>query len=218
MPLIKREKPERDVSDRNYSRDREGLLAQLDLPNDSERRQAARYLAAHSAVSAELHRHLEVETISSVRSVLFSTLTQIGDREAVVGLIALLRSENAELRNGSIEALQCLPDQLSEHIEELLRDDDADVRIFAINILETLPHPDVPYWLHRVIKEDVAVNVCAAAVDQLAELGTTAMVDDLLALKERFAGTSYIEFAVDLTVELISESTPLEISVKANRL
>jgi len=216
MPLIRREQTQSLVPDRSEGIDRNDLLAQLASPNDSERRSAARYLAEHQNVSGTLLHRLQIETTASVRSVLFSSLIQIGDQDTVVGLITLLRSEDAGLRNGSIEALQYLPDQVGVHIENLLHDDDTDVRIFAVNILETLPHPNVPSWLHQVIREDVEVNVCAAAVDQLAELGTQAMVADLLALKERFAGVSYIKFAVDLTVERINASNVIDFCVKAS--
>ncbi len=210
MALIKREQPPRQADEREGLRDRDGLLAQLNAPSDFQRRMAARDLTECSDVSSSLCHRLEIEETSSVRAVLFSSLTEIGDREAVAGLITLLRSEDAELRNGSIAALKCLPDQIGTHIETLLRDDDPDVRIFTINILEDLPHPDVPYWLRQVIEEEEEVNVCAAAVDLLTALGTPDMIPALLVLKERFAGTPYIAFAVELTVERISAARVIE--------
>jgi HEAT repeat protein len=211
MALIKREKQQAQVYERRHSRDREGLIAQLDSPSDFERRMAARDLAEQPDVSEALCRRLGIEEASPVRAVLFSSLTQIGDAAAVAGLMALLRSEDAELRCGSIEALKCLPDQIGTHIQTLLHDDDPDVRIFIVNILEALPHPDVPHWLCQVIEEEREVNVCAAAIDLLAELGTADMVPALLAVKGRFAGTPYIAFAVDLTIERIDGASVIEL-------
>lgn len=211
MALIKREKPTRHGEERKCERDSESLLEQLNADSDFERRMAARDLTQYSDVSEALCRRLEIEAHSSVRAVLFSSLTQIADAQAITGLTALLRSEDAELRNSSIEALKCLPDQVEAHIETLLSDPDSDVRIFTVNILEALPHPNVPRWLYRVIEEDTQVNVCAAALDLLAELGTAEMIPALLALKTRFADAPYIAFAVDLTIERIHAVRILEL-------
>lgn len=211
MALIKRDTSERQVYTRRHERDRDGLLAQLNSENDMERRWGARDLAEHSGVSVPLCRRLEIETEPSVRAALFTSLTRIGDSEAVAGLMALLRSEDAELRSGAIEALKCLPAQIEGHIQALLRDDDPDVRIFTINILEALPHPDVPRWLQQVIEEDGHVNVCAAALDLLADFGTSDMTSSLLNLKGRFPETPYIAFAVDLTIERIEGANVIDI-------
>ena len=150
-----------------------------------------------------------------MRAALFNTLTQLGDELAVTAFVELLRSEDAELRNGSIAALKCLPEQTGRHISMLLQDQDADVRIFTINILEALPHSDVPIWLSQVIEEEQNVNVCAAALDLLAEQGTSEMVPALQAVKERFADTPYITFVVDLIIERIGATRIIELPVRS---
>jgi hypothetical protein len=76
-------------------------------------------------------------------------------------------------------------------------------RIFAVNILESLRHPDVETWLIEVLETDTHVNVCATAVDLLAEVGTSAARKALLALKERFRDEPYIQFAADLSLRRI---------------
>ncbi|MGS0757735.1 HEAT repeat domain-containing protein, partial [Roseateles sp. GG27B] len=83
-------------------------------------------------------------------------------------------------------------------------DADSDVRIFAVNVLESLRHPDVESWLIDVIQRDPHVNVCATAVDLLSEVGTSAAVGALDALKVRFPDEPYIKFAANLALRSIA--------------
>jgi HEAT repeat protein len=85
----------------------------------------------------------------------------------------------------------------------MLADPDSDLRIFAINVLAALPHPDVPVWLRHVVASDPHVNVCAAALDALAEVGEPDAIPDLRALAERFSDVEFIRFAVDATIRRI---------------
>lgn len=121
----------------------------------------------------------------------------------VCGLLPCLRSEDAALRNGVIEALQRMPDALVPHIRPLLEDEDSDVRIFAVNVLGALAHPQAPRWLEAVLRCDPHVNVCAAAVEGLAELGDAASVPALGALPARFPAEPFIAFAVQAALARI---------------
>jgi len=85
----------------------------------------------------------------------------------------------------------------------LLNDPDPDVRIFAVNILESLCHPDVEQWLIDVIRDDAHINVCATAVDLLGEVGSEQALPALQSLKERFTDEPYIQFAADLAINRI---------------
>ncbi|MEE2748809.1 MAG: HEAT repeat domain-containing protein, partial [Pseudomonadota bacterium] len=78
--------------------------------------------------------------------------------------------------------------------------------IFAVNILESLCHPDVEQWLIDVIRDDEHINVCATAVDLLGEVGSEKSEPALLALKERFTDEPYIQFAADLAIKRITGS------------
>ncbi|WP_438404763.1 HEAT repeat domain-containing protein, partial [Aeromonas hydrophila] len=80
---------------------------------------------------------------------------------------------------------------------------DADVRIFAINVLESLQHPNVEQWLLDVISQDPHVNVCATALDLLAEVGTVAAVAPLQALQQRFSDEPFMHFAIDVALTRI---------------
>lgn len=181
----------------------EQLLLDLEDTDPAKRRWAARDLLGCSNVSAQLVARLKTEPDLSVREVMLTSLTRIGDKHAVNGLVDCLRSEDAALRNEAIEAMQSLPQAVGPLMQGLLKDADSDLRIFAVNILESLRHPDVETWLIEVLESDAHVNVCATAVDLLAEVGTSAARNALLALKERFRDEPYIHFAADLSLRRI---------------
>ena len=115
----------------------------------------------------------------------------------------MLRSEDANLRNGAIEALQQMPDEVAPHVETILAHPDSDVRIFAVDVLSALPHPMVPEWLRRVVTLDPHVNVCAAALDALAEAGQPDVIPALEALADRFPDVAFMRFAADAAIRRI---------------
>ncbi len=199
-PIAAQEHPQRQ-----HQRDCAGLVGQLNEANAEARRWAARDLADCPDSSDALVARLRIEQDESVREIIFTTLTRIGDSTAVKGLVEFLRSEDAALRNEAIEAMKQLPDAVASIMQGLLNDADSDVRIFAVNILESLRHPDVERWLSDVIEHDTHVNVCATAVDLLGEVGSRAVLEPLLRLKSRFAREPYIQFAADLAIKRILE-------------
>lgn len=181
------------------------LLEQLRDPEAHLRRQAARALSDFPDAVSDLVQQLLVDPESSVRESIFSALTLIGSHQAVQGLVKCLRSEDASLRNEAIEAMKNLPNSVAPIMANLLVDPDPDVRIFAVNVLESLRHPDVERWLLEVISRDPHVNVCASAVDLLGEIGTEAAIAPLEALRKRFADVPYIGFAAFLALKRIKE-------------
>ncbi len=146
---------------------------------------------------------LEKEQESAVIETIFSTLQTIGTDEVVKGLMFVLRSENAAQRNRAIEVLQTLPELVSLYIIDLLNDIDSDIRIFAIDILQVLAHPDSPKWLFSVLKDETHINVVASVVDRLAEVGTIDMMDEIIFLKNRFPDEHYLHFAIDIALTRI---------------
>ncbi len=194
-----------EQEDRKQPRACPDLLQSLEDASATTRRWAARDLANCPNAAAALVQRLKAETDLSVREVILTSLTQLGDATAVAGLVECLRSEDAARRNEAVEAMKQLPEEVAPIMQDLLSDADADVRIFAVNILESLCHPDVEQWLIEVIRADPHINVCATAVDLLAEVGTPAALAALAALKVRFAGEPYIEFAANLALRRVHE-------------
>jgi len=195
-----------DASDehRHDKRNQQHLLEQLGESYSENRRLAALDLGAYPEAVETLCTQLANESNLAVVEAIFSSLIRIAGTSVVQRLLPFLRSENAVLRNQTVEALQLLPDDLEPHMEELLHDDDADVRIFAINIIGNLKHSRVNTWLNQVIEQDINLNVCTTAVDVLAEVGTEENIPALKALPARFSNNSYVNFAVDLTIKRIS--------------
>lgn len=175
------------------------LVMQLAQADASVRREAARELAAHAA-APELAGRLECEADASVRAVIFSSLARIGGEGAVDGLLPLLRSEDAALRNGAIEVLAGLPHVVAPRMDSLLVDADSDVRIFAVNLLGLLPHADVPRWLARVLRDDPQPNVVGAALDVAAEVAGPELAAPLRGLATRFPADPFIAFAARLVL------------------
>lgn len=206
MAFIKKQTSEPiNEDERTQPRDCDNLVIQLDSPDPVARRWAARDLADCPEASSALVSRLNRENDMSVREVILSSLTSLGDEVAVAGLIECLRSEDVGLRNESIEVMKHLPDEVSPIMQNLLVDEDVDVRIFAVNILESLRHPDVEAWLIEVIEHDQNVNVCATALDLLVEVGSQDAEQPITRLKARFTDEPYIQFAADLALKRISE-------------
>ena len=206
MPIVKHGKPNIiGTHEREQQRDLAGLLAELEHESPIARRWAARDLAEHEESSEALIARLAREADPSVRDAILTTLTIQGNTIAVQGLVDCLRSEDAALRNEAIEVMKLLPEEVALIMNSLLTDADSDVRIFAVNILESLCHAQVETWLIDVIEQDAHVNVCATAVDLLGEVGTSASRAALMHLKAKFPDEPYICFAVDLALKRISE-------------
>jgi HEAT repeat protein len=182
------------------------LIAQLSAADPLTRRWAARDLLPHPESASALLSQLQSEGDLSVREVILTSLTRMGGAVAVAGLVQCLRSEDAHLRNEAIEAMKALPVEVAPIMGALLVDEDPDVRIMAVNILESLRHPQVEAWLLAVIDNDLVVNVCGTAVDLLGEVGSAASQASLLRLKQRFMDEPYIQFATDLALKRLGEA------------
>ena len=179
------------------------LFCELVSDDASARRQAARALSALPEATVLLCARLEVEPSASVRSIIFTGLIAHPSPVAVEGLLPFLRSEDVGLRNAAIDALQKMPHEVIPCIDLLLADPDSDVRIMAVNILGLLQHPAAPARLLRVAIDDSHVNVCAAALDALAEVGDPEAIAMLECVAHRFPDVPFIKYAVATAVRRI---------------
>ena len=179
------------------------LVKSLRDPDPELRRMAAKDLGLCAQAVHALAGALEIENDRSVREVLLTSLGHIGNDEAVSVLMTCLRSDSPHVRNEAIEVLKTLPQQVAPHMERLLKDIDPDVRIFAVNVLESLRHPKVVEWLREVVEEDTHVNVCATALDLLSEVGDESCIESLLIAQSRFVDEPYLQFAVRTALDRI---------------
>jgi HEAT repeat protein len=180
--------------------------ALLDAPEAAVRRAATHALGSCPDAVPALLRALACEVDQAVRSAMVAALGRIGNEEAAAGLADCLRSEDVWLRNAAIEVLRGLPAQVATVIAHLLVDWDRDVRILAVGLLDTLRHECVEEWLLQLIEADADVNVCGAALDVLAEVGTGTARAPVERLLERFRGEPYIAFAGKLVLGRLARS------------
>lgn len=183
------------------------LKAQLSSTEMLQRRSAARGLSGFPESIEILLSALANEHDYTVQQAILDSIEVLGGDEAVLGLIPFLRSEDAGLRNSVIETLQSMPESVAMKIGELLNDEDSDVRIFAVDVLQVLPHKDTPKWLSHVLETEQHVNVVATVVDRLAEVGTEEMIETLEGLKARFPDEPYLWFAIDTAITRIGSTT-----------
>jgi HEAT repeat protein len=167
----------------------------LDGATAAGRRDAARRLAADPDAAGLLAARLDRETDISVREAILAALGRIGTAAAVQHLFALLGSEDVWLRNAAIETLAEMDAAVVGALDRALADPDSDRRIFAVNVLVSLRHPAAADYPRRARAEDGHVNVVAAAIDVLAEIGTPDMVPDIEAAAARFPDAPFLHFA-----------------------
>jgi HEAT repeat protein len=128
------------------------------------------------------------------RARLLSGLIQAGDPAP---LARLLRAEDAAMRAGALGALRIIAPAALPLLPALLTDADPDVRVLATEIALGLPGEIATGVLIPVLLHDTHQNVCAAAVEVLAEAGTSAAVPALHALAARFPGNDFLAFAAE---------------------
>ena len=78
----------------------------LGCANAEERWTAARAAAELPDSAAALAAALPQETDSRVREAIFTSLSRIGTRDSVAAMLPMLRSDDAALRTGALDALR----------------------------------------------------------------------------------------------------------------
>lgn len=205
MPLVRKPTPSSPATpsaQQDRSTLRQGLLsAEADV-----RWNAARALGEAAGDVPALATALAVETVPRVREAIMTALMRVGDGTSAAALVPYLRSSDAALRGAAIEALQSMPEATAPLVAKLLDDGDTDVRILAIELVRCMPAPDATRVLCEVLDTEEHPNVCASAVDALAELGTAEALPALQSCARRFAQTPFLPFAISVAIARISDA------------
>ncbi|CAA2155341.1 hypothetical protein MBRA_00994 [Methylobacterium brachiatum] len=180
MPLVRRDPPRPPETT--------SLSAIAPSPRD---------LDCRTGAADDLGNALEAEKDLRAREALLAALLAIADPSAATALARHLRSEDAWLRNASIEALQSMPAAAASALPNLLTDADPDVRLLATEIVRTQPTEVANGMLVSLLKHETHPNVCGAAVEVLAEVGTADAVPALRAARIRFASEAFLPLAID---------------------
>jgi HEAT repeat protein len=179
-------------------------ITDLNSPDIETRWNAARLLGAHADSVPALATALAAEQAPRVREAIITALVRIGDAASAKALLPYIRSQDAGQRTATIDALQSLPDAILPFMESLLKDTDSDVRILATELARNMPAADATLILCKLLAHEQHANVCAAAIEVLAEVGTRDAVPVLQACAERFSGTPFLPFAVSTAIARIS--------------
>ena len=204
MPLIR--KPT-DPAVRAGVPDLEAAKAALRSPDANSRWSAARALAAFPEAVAALGEASLAEPDARVREAMFTSLARIGAAQSVAMLVAHVRSDDAERRTGALDALKAMPQALSGALPGLLKDRDPDVRLLACDLVRDLPSAEATALLSEVLDSEREVNVCAAAVDVIADVGSPEALTALRRCAERMADP-FLDFAIGIACDRIGEQAP----------
>ena len=181
-------------------------IASLNNPDAEVRWSAARALGGVASAVPALAAALGSEQAPRVREAIMTALMRVGDEPSVRALVPYLRSEDAGQRSSALEALQALPEAVAPFMAALLGDTDADVRLLATELARNMPPNDATRVLCGLLEKEAHPNVCAAAVEVLAEVGTRDAVPALKACAQRFAGVPFLPFAISTTIARISST------------
>lgn len=199
MPLVR--KPTQPP--RHQQKSPAEVLAGLASTSSEERWAAARAATEIPETAAALAAALPREADSRIREAMFTSLARMGTRDSVTRILPMLRSDDSALRAGALDALRLSPIAAHELLPELLSDPDADVRILSCELARTLPSEEASRKLCALLTHEKEINVCAAAIEVLAEVGDEAALSTLAQCARRFSQVSFLGFAIKLATDRI---------------
>lgn len=171
--------------------------------SDDERWSAVRSAPSLPDALPLLSDALSREHVPRIREAIFTALAKIGSSESAAVALPYIRSDDASARTAAIDALRAMPTAAAGHLPALLTDNDADVRLLACEIARVLPTDEASRTLGALIEREDNPNVCAAAVEVLAEAGSAASLPILARCAERFPDDPFLTFAVNIARDRI---------------
>ena len=201
MPLIRKEPVGRTEPTQG---DLQQVTAALRGGTAPERWSAARRLGERRDAGRILGDALAEEGDARVREALFTSLARLATPESVEAVIPCLRSDDSGLRTGALDALRDMIAAVRPRLPSLLADADPDVRVLCCDLVRELPAADATDLLCHVLEHEAEPNVCAAAIDVLAEIGEPAALPFLEKCGSRFHDQSFLIFAIKLAAGRIA--------------
>ena len=116
--------------------------------------------------------------------------------------------DDAKSRTAALDALKLMPGIARAHFPDLLHDPDPDIRLLACDLARIVPERETAELLARVAQTDKLPNVCAAAIDVLAEIGTAAQLPALALSAARFPAEPFLAFSARIAAEHIRARAP----------
>lgn len=200
MPLVRKDRGPSPAGAVDPAADQLALL----IDGTDEQRWAAARAAGDMPASIDaLGKALFGETDPRVRAAIFTSLARLHTAESVQAVLPHLRSDDSNVRTGALDALRAMPQAAGRCLPALLRDGDPDVRLLICEIARGLPAAEANPLLCDLIETEPEVNVCAAAVDVLAEIGGPEALPVLARCALRFAGNPFLGFSIKIAAERI---------------
>jgi HEAT repeat protein len=199
MPLVR--KPA--VSAAPESLDPSAVREMLARGSDEQRWEAARAFPDIGESPRVLGAALEREVNPRIREAMFTSLSRMATDESVKVVLPFLRSDDAQLRTGAADSLQAMKTRISPYMPGLLADADTDVRVLACELVRGLPGDEPARWLATLLESETHPNVCAAAVEVLAEIGGTDALAALERCATRFQDTPFLMFSIQFAADRI---------------
>ena len=206
MPLIR--KPPSAPSGSPTVPDPAAVFAALARGTDDERWSAARAAADLPDSVPALEDALRRERSPVVREAVFSALARIATKQSVEAVLPFLRSDDASIRTEASDALLAMKNIVWPYVAPLLRDPDADVRILACSLVREMPGEVAASLCCGLLDSEPEPNVCAAAVEVLAEVGESSALPVLERCAERFGDTPFLTFSIQMAIERIRSQAP----------
>lgn len=177
--------------------------AQALLSGDRDQRwNAARAMSGAEHVTP-LAEALAREADANVREAILTSLCRIATQESIAAIAQGVRSDNASVRRGALDALRSVPDLARPILPALLADSDADVRLLSCEVARALPADQATAILSNLLSAEGEANVCASAVDVLADIGAAEAEPALRAAAQRFPAEPFLQFAIAGALERI---------------
>jgi len=203
MPLIRKSQQ----SPPTTPLDSASVLTALASGTADERWAAARAAPDVPAGAKALGEALVTENDVRVREAIFTSLARICTPESVELVLPYLRSDDAALRTAALDALHAMKAAVHPYLAQLLGDHDVDVRLLACELARNLPSGDATRLLCELLESELEPNVCASAVEVLAEVGGAEALPILARCADRFRGTAFLEFSIKITADRIRAQT-----------
>ena len=205
MPLIRKEPVGRKEAG---EADLQQATVALRSGGAQERWDAARNLGSQPEAARVLGAALATENDWRVREAIFTSLSRLGTAESADAVIPYVRSDDSGLRTAALDALRGMIAAVRPRLLELLTDPDPDIRLLCCDLVRELPGAEATDLLCAVLERESEPNVCAAAVEVLAEIGLPAALPALEKCGARFPDQTFVTFAVRIALERISSQRP----------
>ena len=141
-----------------------------------------------------------------------SSLRKIGGKETVRAVLPYLRSDEAPVRNLAMDILREVGSQDLPSLIDLIHDEDADIRIFATDILGSTDNILAVEPLCEALLKDPEVNVRYQAAVSLGELGKP---EASPCLNKAINDEEWVQYSVIEALTKIGHSSSVDALVKA---